>query len=96
MVWTGTDQFTDGPILPCLLGQTPGASGASQGWALTAHRAQGASLETGAVAMLRGLFSPGQVTRRRGAAAGSGAQIRAAKCGESCRTEVAVDRGSRF
>ncbi|CAK9024395.1 unnamed protein product [Durusdinium trenchii] len=30
------------------------------GWALTAHRAQGASLETGAVAMLRGLFSPGQ------------------------------------
>lgn len=30
------------------------------GWALTAHRAQGASMDEGAVALLRGLFSPGQ------------------------------------
>ena len=30
------------------------------GWAVTAHRAQGASMEGGAVAILRGLFSPGQ------------------------------------
>lgn len=30
------------------------------GWAVTAHRAQGASMEGGAVAVLQGLFSPGQ------------------------------------
>ena len=63
-------------VAPCFLFKSPkraseprpphvgGSRLESRGWALTAHRAQGASLDS-AVAVLRGLFSPGQARAAR-------------------------------
>ena len=52
------------PIQTCPMSPWP-PSNKLAGWALTAHRAQGASMDEGAVALLRGLFSPGQADAAR-------------------------------